>query len=297
MLCFALDWSRRRRAMLVLAAIFCTGPILALAGTVGSQVDGNALIAADPLDPQAYIDFSAWLVKVGHLEKAAEILEIGQVKAHPSADLLVSLGVVYQDRDLVARAEKVTRAALVIDPEHVPAHLRLGEIYFKLGWPKSGLENIEQAVALAPDEVLPKAKLIGALLEARQNQAAEERCLEFLATFAESPDLWLALGQVFEQQIQHQKAFTTYGQVLTLDPTNAEAYSRRGRLFCQFGQFVAAEESCRKALELDPDNSLAHAYMGIACSHLGKSDQAKVHAERAEAAGFNMTVVWKQLNQ
>lgn len=282
---------------MILAAVLCTSPVLALAGTVGCHVDGDALIAADPLDPQAYIDYGEWLLKIGDLEKASAILEIGQVKGHPSPELLVSLGNVYKERGLVARAEKVTRSALVIDPEFVPAYLQLGEIYFVLGWPKSGLENLEQAVALAPDDVLPKVKLIGALLENRQNEAAQERCFEFLANFADSPDLWLSLGQIFEQQNEHQKAFTTYGQVLSLDPDRAEAFSRRGRLFCQFGQFGAAEESCRKALELDPDNSLAHAYLGIACSHLGQNDEARIHAEEAEKAGFNMTVVWKQLNQ
>ena len=66
-----------------------------------------------------------------------------------------------------------------------------------------------------------------------------------------------------------REAFTTYGQVMTLDPDNDEASARQGRLFCQFGQFTSAEAACRQSLKIDPDNSLAHAYLGIALSYLG----------------------------
>ena len=283
------------------AAILClTLLILIPAGVfagVGSSVEGQAMIAADPEDPAGYIALGELHLENNHLKKAAQILETGRNKALPSADLLVLLSRVYEAQEFVARAESVTQEALAIDDKSVAAHLRMGELYFRLGWPKSGLDSFRQAVALAPDETGPKVKLVGGLLESGKLPEAEQACLEFVSVDADNVDLWLSLGQIFEKQEKHRAAFTTYGQILVLDPKNSVAYARQGRLFCQFSQFDAAETACRKALEIDQDNALAHAYLGIACSYLGRTNEARQHAAIAEKAGLNMVAVWKKIGQ
>lgn len=268
----------------------------ALAGQVTSRAEGAALVADHPENPASYMDYGRLLMGQQDYKAAAEILEKGRAKARPSADLLVLLSKVYQRDELFARAEAATREALLLDPAHIKAHLCMGEIYFRLGWNKSALESLEQAVALAPDDDLPKVRLVEALCRDQQLQAAEDQCLQFLATNNQSPDLWLSLGQVFEKQERRRQAFTTYGQVLTIDPDNSMAFARQGRLFCQFGQFTSAESACRRALELDPDNALGHAYLGIACAKLGQNSEAREHAEIAEDAGLNMLSVWRILD-
>ncbi len=69
----------------------------------------------------------------------------------------------------------------------------------------------------------------------------------------------------------------------------------RLRLFCRFGQYDAGRIACGRALELDENNLLAHAYMGIACSNLGEGENARKHAQIAEAGGMNMSAVWKKI--
>ena len=209
----------------------------------------------------------------------------------------MALGRFYEKNGQTAKAESMTREALVLDPKHVAAHVRMGEMYMRLGWPKSAIESFTTATELAPQQTLPKVRLIGGLLDWGKLVEAEDQCLQFIAGDAENPELWLSLGQVFEKQDKLREAFTTYGQVLTLEPELAEAYARRGRLFCRFGQFSAGEESCRQSLVLDEDNLVAHAYLGIACSNLGNGDEARAHAHIAEAGGLNMTVVWKILEK
>ncbi len=260
---------------------------------VNSRVVGEARIADFPEEALYYIQYADFLSKNGAYKEAADVLQRGKVKATPSADLLVKLGEVYEKQGLLKRAQSVTQEALKVDSDHVPAHVRMGEIYFRLGWNKSGLASFREAVELAPGNDLPKVRLVGGLCEDEQLVAAEDQCLEFISTQPQSPDLWLSLGQVFENQDKRRAAFTTYGQVLTIDPDNSLAYARQGRLFCQFGQFTSAEASCRRALDLEPDNALGHAYLGIACAKLGQNDEARIHAEFAEEAGLNMVAVWK----
>lgn len=292
---FAAD--RACRAVFALSLAFCLMQATGAAAEVHSRVDGEALIAASPLEPSSYEIYAEFLLASGDPAAAAEILEKGRAKASPSAHLLVTLGQAYQKQGLLARAEAVTREALVIDPENARAHLRMGDLYFRLGWPKSGLESYQQAVQLAPEDPAPRVRLVAGYLEAGQPAQAEDACLESIAQLPEHPDLWLSLGQVFEKQGKQRQAFTTYGQVLTMDPDNATAYARQGRLFCQFGQFTSAESACRQALNLDPDNGLAHAYLGIACSYLGNDEEARKHAQIAEEAGLNMVSVWKKISQ
>ena len=100
-----------------------------------------------------------------------------------------------------------------------------------------------------------------------------------------------------EQQKRLREAFACYGQAIVLDPSAAIPHSRRGLLFCRFGQFDAAEVSCRKALSLDKDNLVAHAYLGIACSYLDNGKDARKHARIAEAGGMNMGAVWDKLGK
>lgn len=289
---------RRMATLLLPLLILLQGLVVTTeASNVTSRIDGEALVAENPSDPKAYVAYGEFLIDRGELKNAEEILEIGRNKADASAALLITLGKVYEAQDRMARAESVTREALVLDPKSVDAHVRMGEIYFRLGWPKSGMDSFRAAAELAPEATLPKVRIVGGLIEQKLFVEAEDACLQFLSGDQENVDLWLALGQVFETQDKLREAFTTYGQVLSLDPERSEAYARQGRLFCRFGQYDAGRSACGKALELDPDNMLAHAYMGIACSQLGDGETARKHAQIAESGGMNMTAVWKKLGR
>jgi len=265
--------------------------------TVRSRVAGEALISEKPLEPSSYEIYAEFLYGNKAYKEAAAVLERGRVKALPSAQLLVALGRAYSAQQQYGKAEAATREALVLEPENVRAHMLMGNLYFELGWPKSGLESYQQAVALAPEDPAPKVRLVAGYLEAGQLTLAEETCVQFVSSYPEDPDLWLSLGQVFEKQSKHRQAFTTYGQVLSIDEKNSTALARQGRLFCECGQFTSAEAACRRALEIDPDSNLAHAYLGIALSYLGNNEEARKHAQIAESGGLNMMAVWKKIGQ
>jgi len=284
--------SLRLRCLVLIPVLLMLASVVQ-AAPVYSRVEGEQRIAEFPLEALYYIQYADFFMEKGNFKDAAKVLQKGKARVTPSADLLVKLGEAYQGQGLMGRAQTEIREALRVDPENVMAHVRMGEIHFRMGWNKSGLDSFRDAIDLAPEEDLPKVRLVGGLCEDDQLAAAEDKCLEFISTNAQSPDLWLSLGQVFEKQDQRRKAFTTYGQVLTIDPGNSQAYARQGRLFCEFGQFESAQSACRQALKLEPGNSLGHAYLGIACAKLGENDEARIHAEIAENAGLNMVSVWK----
>lgn len=262
-----------------------------------SRVEGRGQIAAAPQDPDSYIRFARYLSSEADHAAAEEVLTEGKVKAHPSARLLVALAEVQEDRRQLAKAEATVREALALDSKSVEAHLLMGHLKFRLGMPQAGLRSYRLAHDLAPTEPEPQVRLVEGMLDNALVVQAEDQCLVFLSQNGENTDLWLVLGKVFEEQEKLREAFTTYGQVMTLDPDNDEAAARQGRLFCRFGQYEAARSSCERALELNPDNLIAHAYLGIASSRLGDDETARQHARIAEAGGLNMTSVWEELGK
>lgn len=264
---------------------------------IETRVQGQALIAENPLDPAAYIRFSRFLVAEGDLKAAEELLEVGRNKANRSANLLVELSEIYEVQDRLSQAEAVARDAVETDPESMEARIRMGEAHCRMGAHKKGLKSFEVAVKLSEGEALPRVRYIQCLLDNEEPLQAEDFCLQSIAADPDNPDLWLSMGEIFEKQGKNREAFTTYGQVLTLDAGRADAYARQGRLFCRFGQFDSAEQACRKALALEPGNMLAHAYLGIACSRLGNGADARKHAQIAESSGLNMGAVWEKLGK
>jgi tetratricopeptide (TPR) repeat protein len=284
-------------ALVVAAAVLSAMSSAAASFPVASRAAGEARIAAAPDEARSYLDYAEFLLAEGDPAAAAAVLERGRGRTEPSADLLTALGRAYQQRRMWNKAESCTRDALALDGDHVGATVQLGEIYLALGWPRSGLDCFRRAVDLAPGDLLPQLRLVQGLCENGAAEEAEDTCLQFIAADPEHAELWVALGRVFEKQGNRREAFTTYGQALTIDASATEAWARQGKLFCEFGQFEAAAQSCRHALGIDPDDPLAHAYLGIALSHLGDGEGARAHAEMAEAAGLNMTAVWRALNQ
>jgi tetratricopeptide (TPR) repeat protein len=295
MLRFHAKGSFRPACLLLLGLLLLSYP--ASAAKINSKVAGRSLIAENSLDPAAYISYSRFLVKLGDLEEAQEVLETGRNKANSSSNLLVELAVVYESRGQLTKAEAAARDAVLMDKDNPEAQIRMGEIHFRLGSKTAGVACYRRAQALSPQDALARVRLVNGLMDIGDSVEAEDLCLQFISTDPDNPDLWLALGRSFEKQGKNREAFTTYGQVLSLDDQEAEAYARRGRLFCRFSQFEAAESACRKSLALDSGNMVAHAYLGIACSYLDKGKDARKHARIAEAGGMNMGAVWDKLGK
>ncbi len=284
-------------AVLVLLGLVMSSCPAGAVDEIGSKVEGRALIAEHPKDPASYINYSRFLVEAGEMKEAQDILEIGRNKANSSSNLLVELAVVYEARDRMSKAQAAARDAVALDKGNPKAHLRLGEIHFRMGSKKAGVESYRRALNLSPTDAVVRVRLVNGLMDIGETIEAEDLCLQFIASDPDNPDLWLALGRSFEKREMNREAFTTYGQVLSIDPREAEAYARQGRLFCRFGQFESAEASCRKSLALDPNNLMAHAYLGIACSYLDNGKDARKHARIAEAGGMNMGAVWEKLGK
>ncbi len=281
--------------LFVVGALTLTVTSVAWAGH--SRVEGEAVIASDAENPQAYLTASDYALQRGDRAGAAAILERGRAYAHPSAELLVALADLYGQQGRLADAEVLLVAAVAADPDYTPAYEKCAELQWKAGRRTEAIAALERAVAADPRAISPCCRLVHCLAAMGRAPEAERRCREFLALNTENSDLWVALGEAQERQNRFQEAFASYGRALSIDERTAAAYSRRGRLFCLFKQYEAAAIACRKALAIDNEDPVAHAYLGIACAELGRVWEAQMHAAVAEQQGMQMGAVWQKIGQ
>lgn len=262
---------------------------------VVTTAEGRTLIARDPSDPLNYIQASLAAYQQGKLGVAVDLLEQGSRVAEPSALLQLALGALYLELGRLADAESATLKALELEPDNLDAKVQLGRIMNQTGLHHEARSCFTQVLGI--DKKHPEAQLGLAisLLEAGAVKEAERQCRLVLNEDVNRKELWIVLGESLEQQERLREAFNCYGKALAIDADLAGAHSRRGRLFCRFGQFEAAAAECRTALKLDPDDPLAHAYLSIACSRLGQKDAAAHHAHRAEEGGMQMKSVLSEL--
>ena len=262
---------------------------------VVTTAEGRTLIARDPYDPLNYVQASLAAYQQGKLNVAVDLLEEGSRVAEPSALLQLALGALYLELGRLADAESVTQKALELEPDNLDAKVQIGQIMNQTGLHHEARAYFTQVLGIDREHPEAQLGLAISLLEAGAVKEAERQCRLYLNEDAARKELWIVLGECLEHQERLREAFNCYGKALAIDADLAGAHSRRGRLFCRFGQFEAAAAECRTALKLDPDDPLAHAYLSIACSRLGQKAAATHHARRAEEGGMHMRSALSEL--
>ena len=70
-------------------------------------------------------------------------------------------------------------------------------------------------------------------------------------------------------------------KAIALDPNLADGYTALGHIQTHLFQWVAAEKSLRRAVELNPSSSVAHAFLAVFFMALGRMDEAREASARA----------------
>src|SRR5579863_6683894 len=105
---------------------------------------------------------------------------------------------------------------------------------------------------------------------AQQNAAAarpveESAVLRQLASLApEDATTWRRLGYLELALGDHERAASSLGEAIRLDPANPRAHNNLGQVLTRLGRHDEAAACYRRAVELDPTQASAHTNLGIA---------------------------------
>ena len=140
-----------------------------------------------------------------------------------------NLGKVCQVIKQFARAVKAYVAACNLDPQHYPAHIGAARCYFEL-------KELDNSLVYAQ-----KAKELDAA------QAEPEQLL----------------GDIFEEQKDHAQAINAYRRALELEGNKPEIMVSLARAYLRSGRYSSAKELLVDTIEMEPENGIAHQYLGF----------------------------------
>ena len=197
------------------------------------------------------------------------------------------------------------REAIALDPQNLPARVRLGEVLLDAGDPEAAREALEQALELDPDCALAHYFLArSAVARGEPAEAVEhfERTAQLQPTasvfrypFAQALS---ALGRTAEAAEQIELMGSE--EVRLPDPNmvaledlhaGAAAFIRRGARAQIDGAWEAAREEYRKAVAADPNNPEARQGLAASMAQLGDLEGALDQYRKALELGEGNALV------
>jgi tetratricopeptide (TPR) repeat protein len=134
------------------------------------------------------------------------------------------------------------------------------------------------ALALDPDNVVAHYILRVAHNSARQDL---NKYLASLRKNPDNPDMYLILGDLYEQVGNHDSAVAMYKEAVRLEPTLYEAYNNLGLLYGRRGDYERAIAVFEKALGINPQALTTVYNLGIAYYWKGDHGMAEKICRRA----------------
>ncbi len=190
---------------------------------------------------------------------ARAIAQAERLEALPKALLAVS-NHLYEGRLL--KAEELCRAFLKKNPTHVEGMRLLAEIGSRLSVLDDAEFLLENAVALAPDNIQLRLDYIEVL---RKRQKFDKAFAEAERLYSSDPENPLYQSHLAIESMQvgdYKRAFELFDAVLARVPNDPATLTSRGHALKTYGRQVEAIESYQAALASRPDH--AEAYYALA---------------------------------
>lgn len=220
--------------------------------------------------------------------KKAEDLFLEVLKSHPLADVYNSLGLCYADQGEFSAAEYCFQQALKINPNYMEAALNLSVIYNNLGMGSKSkgiykkLKKYGAAGRGAMDPLLMSkianlygeiGDLFNAVGEYKNAICAYESAVDLCPNYI---DLQTKLATAYRESGLKTKALKIFTAVKSRASNFAPYWLALGVTHYASNQPTKAKAAWRKALQLDPKNRSARAYLQLELSEKIKTPLKKV---------------------
>ena len=269
----------------------------------------NAL-KAKPGWVDAIKDFSKILVKCQKSQEASDLVK-HSIELYPNDTKLLSmLGNIYLDQYDYESAEKTFKRAKKVDDQDIQILSGLAESLEKGEKPEEALENVLDALEIAPNDMDLKKRYVQTLLSANRIDAAGTNVKELYETDGSDPQVLDLYGQYFICNDNEDKAEECYKKINNLnhnykdyllsaanrlnqvgkndkaeimakefvarDMRNPAGYNMLGKIYANEGDYESAIESYNKSRNLRRPNILADKQIE---SLMAKTDQPPVLEE------------------
>lgn len=278
------------------------GELLARLGkTAEALADFNKAIELEPEDVSAYENKIELLDKLKKYDDALAALKKVQKLQPGSVEPLLQRAVIHTHQQNLDAALEDLGLARSLHPDNVGVLLLRASIYQQKRDKKKAAADVDEAMQLRPD--LPSVVRTHALLladDGRLNDAAAELEKLVLSNPDDTSTL-LQLAALRSAQERPEAAVKTFTAVLTVDPTEWQAFRGRGDAYLALGRHTDALADYEKALKLQPNdegvlNNLAWLLATSPDDKLRDGHRAlRLAKEASEASGYKAAYILSTL--
>jgi tetratricopeptide (TPR) repeat protein len=242
-------------------------------------------------------------LQLGNLEAAKADFTMARDQAPNSTVAYVNLARIALKENKSEEAIQLYDRALAIDGANYDALNGLINLYVKQGQIDQARARVDQAIGSRPGDRDTLATLhylkAQVHLYEKNTQGAEAELRQALENNSNYLAAYFALGALFANTSQQERAIAEYRKVIERKPDDVAAYTLIGMIEDSRSNHTAAAESYRKALDLDPNNAIAANNLAwvYAVHNQGNLDEAVrlaqgVVQKHPEEAGFVDTLGW-----
>jgi len=198
-----------------------------------------------------------------YIQRAEDSCETALELNHNLDVVHTSLGQLYTSTGEYDRSEVEYRRALQIDPSSVASFVGLGHTYQLQRRFEEAEASLRLAIGLHPGDALPYHRLGVFLFRSGRYTEAAEQLRQAVALNPQDMNLYASLGGAFMLMGRFDLAAPTFEKAIEIEPTDL-AYSNLGLMHYYLGDADAAIASHNSAVELNPNDHLAHSNLGDA---------------------------------
>ncbi|MGI9335875.1 MAG: tetratricopeptide repeat protein, partial [Gammaproteobacteria bacterium] len=250
-----------------------SAPVLSLLGRAHLANDEAELarsyleraVEADPEGVSPRVLLAGLFARSGDLEQASRQLEAGLEQAPDDRTMLQSLAQVQigqgQWEAALSTAERLKNAY----PDKAFGSYLSGRIAQARGHVERAVEELDAALALAPDSELALSAAVASMVSAKRPEEALTRVQTFLQSSAGNVAATRLKGGLLMRLAEHTKARDAYTALIELDPKDTTAHKGLAFAHAALGEREAAVEALRRGVtatgsSFDVVSELAAAY-------------------------------------
>nr|MDK2850542.1 hypothetical protein [Candidatus Cloacimonadota bacterium] len=170
-------------------------------------------------------------------------------------------------------AERQLITTIGLDPERVEAYYYLGATYYRTNRYDLAEENFNKVLELDPSHTQTLV-LMNEMYEKTGENLKRISVMERIAEQNEDAELWLAIGNLYAEAGQMDKARESFENALELDEENPLVKTRLAFLLYDQQMYEEAIPYLESAYDSFPENDLISRRLAISYQRAGRMDQA-----------------------
>jgi tetratricopeptide (TPR) repeat protein len=190
--------------------------------------------------------------------------------------LLFTFSVLSLQRNFIWSDElRLYQYIVKMHPENPRMRLNLGNVYLERKRVDEALDQLKQAVMLAPDVANFRNSLALAYKDKGWYDRSVEEFQQALKLDPQSLSAYINLTAVYRMKKETARAIEAASKAVELSPASALAHTNLALAYIDAGELAEAEKHLSLAIEVDPACAEAHNAMGILFARKNQYDPAK----------------------